>query len=290
MSAVCTCELDEIALAVCRWLEQGIAPMDEWDWELVGRAQAIREDEDAWFAAPMAVRTAWFEFDAMLGHAQAVEEECEATIHYPSMLLEAEPGATVYTTYDVERQLADREEWERESWLDTRTHVLAWHGWMPAFDGSKRTVALDGDAGYVRDNRRVANGDALKREYGLPEVTMETDFVRQDGCIVLNDDGSRMTCDVPVEKMGAVHREYRRRDEGRQPWMSPKAFGWIRSQQRADEKRARQREDIVRLLRLLKIDPKDEKVAARVRELGYVETLRSLHKLLARRGAELAAA
>ena len=54
---------------------------------------------------------------------------------------------------DVERQLADREEWERESWLDTRTHVLAWHGWMPAFDGSKRTVASSFETTTAYDGR-----------------------------------------------------------------------------------------------------------------------------------------
>jgi hypothetical protein len=201
-----------------------------------------------------------------------IEQSCTATHHYPTLSSDEEFGRSAYTSADATAKALA--EWDAKQFRLHRAPILAGH------------EGFDDERGYVLRNDYRSDEERLEREYAR-EWTTQTGEVRP----------------------GLVEYEYQRRraaeDKGAMyyPWVSRNAqldpngpaeyadgtriesrYGQIQREHRLRLKAKRQKRDVIRLLRALGFDPQDERVAERVRELGYLETIRSLRRLAYDRG------
>lgn len=143
----------------------------------------------------------------------------------------------------------------------------------PDFDDS-RTVYTSLDPEKQAENREAweAEQHRLYRSSALP--LMDSDGER--GYIV-DETFKRSDKAVEDEAVG-VEFEYRRRSQGRQPWMAPKTYRWVMDLERQRQLKQRQRSAIVGLIRELGADPKAPEVAAWVNEVGYETALAKLQR------------
>jgi hypothetical protein len=277
----CICEKDERAMSLYRFRETGDAIMGSHDWSMLQagfakynavpkweRRDWLRSDE---YGAKH-VR-AWFD---LLAHVEMVEESCPAFLHYPTPLMDEWYGSDVETSQDDGRVLDDALEYEyRQFVLHREHHGLPWH------DG------YDDESPYLRNEGHVLSKAAWDREYALPTTVTEKaiETVPDSNPIYA---AAGFVEDVEVERertvMGAVHWEYRRRAQGREPWMHPATYKWCRDLERARAKKQLQRSKIAQLIRALGGDPRKPEVASWVTERGYEAALASLEARAEREG------
>jgi hypothetical protein len=163
-----------------------------------------------------------------------------------------------------EEEQERREGWRTAEWSALRWPVVAFEPW-------------DEERGMRADPTNVKSEASLEMEYAKPYTRTVTDYVRDPhGAIYLDDDGQRMTRDEEVVTMGSVEWEYRRRAQGRQPWMPKATWRFIQDEDRARLRRIEQRKAVIRLIEELGGDPRDPKVAEWVGRVGYDVALNRL--------------
>lgn len=262
----CQCEKNSACVAYLRWREFGEPLMDSETWATTARGLSqYHSFGSQWLDAEespeaRAVRT----YFAFLNRVRRVEEDCPAKLHYPKTLEEAWHGKDTFTSYDEEKVREDAQRWEYEQFLVGRSHGLIG---QPAEE----------DHGFQTDRRRAANEETLEREYGETKV--------EEREVVTGVDKGWMNAPVyekrEVEVVSEVEKEYRRRratiERGQRrgedlgvvagPWMNSRTYRYLLERQRRDNLVTLMRGSIAKELRARALDPKDEKVAARVRQI-----------------------
>jgi len=227
-----------------------------------------------------------------------IRASCNAPIHFTKDLYDVWYGKDVETTHDPSFVATTLENWELvEFQLHKAPPIAAHPGYetehgydvIPSHVASEEHLEREysTETLFTR-SKREPSGDIRLDDYDGPAIdltqhTYELSWV--DGELWLLAYTSR---DFPGLCAYETERRKEQADDGQMavgPFMAKKQWEMHQEGHRDRLRQKRDRRKVISLLRELELDPLDAKVTARVRELGYDQTIRNLYSLRRKRAA-----